>query len=108
MRIQIGALATSGGGSALVEMGLTVVLAAVRGPIECTRRSDELSDRYVVYYLAKESPPCVPVVVKQPENVHNSPRVLLQSRVGCVGADRSVCQFGRSTGHEPLHRSSVD
>ena len=45
MRIQIGALSSAGGGSALVEMGLTVVLATVRGPIECTRRSDELPDR---------------------------------------------------------------
>jgi ribonuclease PH len=38
-------LGDSVGGSALVEMGLTVVLATVRGPLECTRRSDELSDR---------------------------------------------------------------
>ena len=33
---------------ALVEMGLTTVLATVRGPIECTRRSEEVPDRYVV------------------------------------------------------------
>ena len=39
MRIQI----TDQG--ALVEMGLTTVLAMVRGPIECTRRSDEAPDR---------------------------------------------------------------
>jgi ribonuclease PH len=56
MRIQMGplAIATTAmageavGGSALVEMGLTVALATVRGPIECTRRSDELTDRYVL------------------------------------------------------------
>lgn len=55
MRIQMGPLAIgatdimgeSVGGSALVEMGLTVALATVRGPIECIRRSDELVDRYV-------------------------------------------------------------
>lgn len=34
---------------ALVEMGLTTVLATVRGPIECTRRSEEVPDRYVLY-----------------------------------------------------------
>ena len=53
MRIQMGplAIATSAmagdavGGSALVEMGLTVALATVRGPTECARRSDELPDR---------------------------------------------------------------
>jgi ribonuclease PH len=45
MRIQMGPLGDSVGGSALVEMGLTAVLATVRGPLECTRRSDELSDR---------------------------------------------------------------
>ena len=45
MRIQMGPLGDSNGGSALVEMGLTVVLATVRGPMECTRRSDELPDR---------------------------------------------------------------
>ena len=33
---------------ALVEMGLTTVLATVRGPIECTRRSEEVPDRYVL------------------------------------------------------------
>jgi exosome complex component RRP41 len=33
------------GGSALIEMGLTVALATVRGPISCTRRSDERPDR---------------------------------------------------------------
>lgn len=56
MRIQMGplAIATNAmageavGGSALVEMGLTVALATVRGPTECTRRSDELTDRYVL------------------------------------------------------------
>lgn len=54
MRIQMGALAGKEiGGSALVEMGLTVALATVCGPVECTRRSDELPDRYecVLYFL---------------------------------------------------------
>lgn len=47
MRIQIGASSEKVGGSALVEMGLTVALATVCGPMECTRRSEELPDRYV-------------------------------------------------------------
>lgn len=32
----------------MVEMGLTVALCTIRGPIACLRRSDELSDRAVV------------------------------------------------------------
>jgi ribonuclease PH len=44
MRIQMG---VSGGKSALVEMGLTAVLAKVEGPMECSRRSEEVADRYV-------------------------------------------------------------
>lgn len=60
MRIQMGpcAVATTDvdsagnvGGSALVEMGLTAVLATVRGPVECNRRSDELVDRCVIVSL---------------------------------------------------------
>jgi hypothetical protein len=47
MRIQIGTSSEKVGGSALVEMGLTVALATVSGPMECTRRSEELPDRYV-------------------------------------------------------------
>lgn len=45
IRIQMGVVAENNGGSAVVEMGLTTVLAMVRGPIECSRRSDEISDR---------------------------------------------------------------
>ena len=44
------------GGSALVEMGLTVALATVRGPVECVRRSDELPDRAVVDVSVKSAP----------------------------------------------------
>ena len=36
------------GGSALVEMGLTVAFATVRGPVSCIRRSDERPDRAVL------------------------------------------------------------
>jgi ribonuclease PH len=39
MRIQITDQGT------LVEMGLTTVFAIVRGPMECNRRSEEISDR---------------------------------------------------------------
>ena len=54
LRIQLGPLAAEQcNGSALVEMGLTVALASVRGPIECTRRSDELPDKAVVDVLVK-------------------------------------------------------
>jgi exosome complex component RRP41 len=41
------------GGSALVEMGRTVALATVRGPVECQRRSDELPDRAVLDVTVK-------------------------------------------------------
>lgn len=61
MRVQLGPVATttSGeavGGSALVEMGLTVALATVRGPVACLRRSDELPDRAVVDVSVKAAP----------------------------------------------------
>ncbi|KAL7578420.1 hypothetical protein ACA910_012815 [Epithemia clementina (nom. ined.)] len=58
MRIQMGPLSASAsvGGSALVEMGLTTVLAAVRGPLECVRRSDELLDRAMVDVTVKMAP----------------------------------------------------
>jgi len=61
MRVQLGPVstATSGeavGGSALVEMGLTVALATVKGPIACLRRSDELPDRAVVDVSIKAAP----------------------------------------------------
>lgn len=55
MRIQMGPLTSGGsvGGSALAEMGLTVALATVRGPVECQRRSDELSDRAILDVTVK-------------------------------------------------------
>jgi exosome complex component RRP41 len=66
MRIQMGPIATSTtgnsnnneavGGSALVEMGLTIALATVRGPMACARRSDELPDRAVVDVSVKTAP----------------------------------------------------
>jgi exosome complex component RRP41 len=59
VRIQMGPLTSDGGsagGSALIEMGLTVALATVRGPVECTRRSDELPDRAVLQVTVKTAP----------------------------------------------------
>jgi exosome complex component RRP41 len=67
MRIQMGPLnnnnngSSSGGGggmagSALVEMGLTTVLATVRGPMECSRRSDELPNQCIVQVQVKTAP----------------------------------------------------
>lgn len=59
MRIQLGPITSAGesvGGSALVEMGLTVVLATVRGPMACIRRSDELPDRAIVDVTVKATP----------------------------------------------------
>lgn len=44
------------GGSALVEMGLTIVLASVRGPMACQRRSDELPDRARIDVVVKAAP----------------------------------------------------
>jgi len=44
------------GGSALVEMGLTCALATVRGPIACTRRSDELPTQAIVDVSIKVAP----------------------------------------------------
>jgi exosome complex component RRP41 len=55
VRIQMGPCSTGAGssgatcsGSAVFEMGLTVALATVRGPLDCARRSDELTDRAAV------------------------------------------------------------
>ena len=58
MKVQIGPLSPSSsvGGSAIVEMGLTVALATVRGPLECARRSDEMGDRAIVDVSVKMSP----------------------------------------------------
>jgi exosome complex component RRP41 len=43
-------------GSALVEMGLTTVLATVRGPMECTRRFDEMPNQCIVQVQVKTAP----------------------------------------------------
>ena len=40
-------------GSAMVSMGLTQVLAVVRGPADVTRRSEESPDRYVIMRLVR-------------------------------------------------------
>jgi exosome complex component RRP41 len=55
VRIQLGPASTGAGssaatcsGSAVFEMGLTVALATVRGPLDCARRSDEIFDRAAV------------------------------------------------------------
>jgi exosome complex component RRP41 len=61
MRVQLGPISTttSGeavGGSALVEMGLTVALATIQGPLACLRRSDELPDKAVVDVSVRVAP----------------------------------------------------
>jgi exosome complex component RRP41 len=56
MRIQMGPTSTGDGGSALVEMGLTMVLATVKGPVACVRRSDELADRAIIDVTVKATP----------------------------------------------------
>ena len=43
-------------GSAIVQMGLTSCLAIVNGPMECVRRSDELSDRAILDVSFQISP----------------------------------------------------
>jgi exosome complex component RRP41 len=43
-------------GSAVVQMGLTSCLAIVNGPMECVRRSDELSDRAILDVSLQISP----------------------------------------------------
>jgi exosome complex component RRP41 len=49
MRVQMSPLSTSTiSGSALVEMGLTVALATIRGPVDCARRSDEHPDKAIL------------------------------------------------------------
>lgn len=57
MRFQLGVV-DEVAGSALVEMGLTAVLATVVGPTECTRRSDELPDRAVLQVQFSAAPFC--------------------------------------------------
>ena len=47
MSVQLSPLSHSNNvsGSARVSMGLTVALAVVSGPMDCARKSDELTDR---------------------------------------------------------------
>lgn len=67
MRCQMGPLTVVSGagggggggavsGSAVVSMGLTMVLASVRGPTECIRRSDELPDRAILDITVRSAP----------------------------------------------------
>eukprot|EP01083_Nonionella_stella_P001551 4453_1 len=60
MTIEMSPLTNSAGsnvtGSALVQMGLTSVLCAVIGPVDCARRSDELSDRAVLEVNVRTAP----------------------------------------------------
>jgi len=60
MRIQLGALKGSFAGSAVVEMGLTIALATVRGPLEVQRRAEELPDRAILDVTVKAAPFCAP------------------------------------------------
>jgi exosome complex component RRP41 len=58
MTIQLSPLAAANGtnGSALVRMGLTTVLCAVIGPMDCSRRSDELPDRAILEVNFRTAP----------------------------------------------------
>lgn len=58
MSIQLSPLATTGGasGSAIVHMGLTTICCAVIGPIDCSRRSDELPDRAILEVNLRTAP----------------------------------------------------
>jgi exosome complex component RRP41 len=57
LNIQMGVLQSHiTGGSALVEMGLTTVLAVVTGPMECARRTDERPDRAIIEVTLSVTP----------------------------------------------------
>jgi exosome complex component RRP41 len=57
LNIQMGVLQSHvTGGSALVEMGLTTVLAVVTGPLECARRTDERPDRAIIEVTLSVTP----------------------------------------------------
>mmetsp|Transcript_30065 Transcript_30065/g.42625 ORF Transcript_30065/g.42625 Transcript_30065/m.42625 type:complete len:273 (-) Transcript_30065:429-1247(-) len=77
MRIQMGPLSAHGG-SAVVEMGLTVVLASVRGPIECSRRSEERSDRAILDVTVKTAP-FAPSADRRVTNPNTDRRLVEQS-----------------------------
>mmetsp|Transcript_5865 Transcript_5865/g.12759 ORF Transcript_5865/g.12759 Transcript_5865/m.12759 type:complete len:272 (+) Transcript_5865:155-970(+) len=82
MSIQIGPLTSCGAasGSAIVQMGLTVALATVRGPAECTRRSDELPDRAVLDVTVR-SAPFAPSGDRRPANPSTDRRLVEQSNL---------------------------
>ena len=58
MTVQMSPLTNSSGtnGSSLVQMGLTSVLCAVVGPIDCVRKSDELTDKAVLEVNVRIAP----------------------------------------------------
>lgn len=82
MTCRIGPLTASGSasGSALVQMGLTVALAIVRGPGECQRRSDELPDRAVLN-VTVYSAPFAPAGDRRPTNASTDRRLVEQSNL---------------------------
>jgi exosome complex component RRP41 len=80
VRIQMGPLSNSVGGSALIEMGLTVALATVRGPIECLRRSDELPDKAILQVTVKTAP-FSPAMDRRTANPNNDRRLIESSNM---------------------------
>jgi len=57
MRVQMGCASNNDTtGSAIVQMGLTSVMATVTGPMDCTRKSDELADRAVLEVSVRVAP----------------------------------------------------
>lgn len=58
LKIELSPLSSASGanGSALVQMGLTSVMCAVIGPVDCARRSDELSDRALLEVNVRIAP----------------------------------------------------
>ena len=60
LRVHLGCIQDTGtavcGGAAIIEMGLTMVVATVRGPLDCTRRSDEIHDRAILEVLVQSAP----------------------------------------------------
>lgn len=57
MRVQMSCASKNDtSGSAIVQMGLTSVMATVSGPMDCTRKSDELSDRAILEVSMRVAP----------------------------------------------------
>ena len=61
--------------SALVEMGLTVAVATVLGPVECARRAEELPDRALLQVVVK-SAPFAPAVDRRNFNPNTDRRLI--------------------------------